>query len=357
MQSKLKYLIVGDGASPHLLKWVNALSEYYELYLISSRAVLPETSSFLQQDRVYSLNLTLDPNGGNLKVISALPRLIKLVRLWKPDIINAHYLTSYGVLVAAGSFFFSRKIMLIQSAWGSDILVTPRKNLVYRLITKFALQRGQLITSDAQIMTSAIKRMTNTRVETFVFGLNSLPAITLEEKTPLSFFSNRAHTTNYRIDHVLVAFSLISSRYPEARLVIANNGPETASLQKLAQKLHLTEIVSFTGFLTAQQQAHYYRYSQFYFSLPESDSTSVSLLEAMAWGCIPIVSNLEANQEWIVDMKNGVYESNDLVDKIGELLIAHAQIMAMNRQIITERAFFPVLIQRFTTLVQTLVSS
>ena len=37
-----------------------------------------------------------------------------------------------------------------------------------------------------------------------------------------------------------------------------------------------------------------------------SDSVSVSLLEAMAHGCIPLLSDLPANREWVGDGDNGL---------------------------------------------------
>jgi glycosyltransferase involved in cell wall biosynthesis len=40
-------------------------------------------------------------------------------------------------------------------------------------------------------------------------------------------------------------------------------------------------------------------------SIPNTDGTSISLLEAMAYACIPFVSNLPANKEWVKDGENG----------------------------------------------------
>ncbi|MDD2963047.1 MAG: glycosyltransferase [Bacteroidales bacterium] len=357
MSKNLKYLIIGDGASPHLLKWISALADHFDLYLISSRSVLPEIHSIIPDNQIVALNFSLDPDGGNLKMLSLLPVFIKQVKKWRPDILNAHYITSYGFLAAVASLVCSRRIILVQSAWGSDILVTPQKSMLYKMVTKFALNRGHLITSDARTMTEAIKKLTRNQVETFVFGLNSLPEISLSQKKPFSFFSNRAHTKNYRIDHVIITFGVIASNYPDAGLVIANSGPETESLQKLAQRLHLTNQIEFTGFLNPKQQNQYYHQSQFYFSLPESDSTSVSLLEAMAWGCIPIVSNIEANNEWIEDMKNGIYENAELIEKIPKVLATHHSIAAVNRQIISQRAIFPTLIQRYSSIIEKMASS
>jgi glycosyltransferase involved in cell wall biosynthesis len=45
--------------------------------------------------------------------------------------------------------------------------------------------------------------------------------------------------------------------------------------------------------------------AQVYVSTSLSDSTSVSLLEAMAAGAFPVVTDIEANREWIEDGRNG----------------------------------------------------
>jgi len=42
-----------------------------------------------------------------------------------------------------------------------------------------------------------------------------------------------------------------------------------------------------------------------YVSAARSDTTSVSLLEAMACGLFPIVTDIPANREWIVDGESG----------------------------------------------------
>jgi glycosyltransferase involved in cell wall biosynthesis len=40
--------------------------------------------------------------------------------------------------------------------------------------------------------------------------------------------------------------------------------------------------------------------------VPESDGTSVSLLEAMSAGCLPVLSDLPANREWVREGDNGL---------------------------------------------------
>jgi glycosyltransferase involved in cell wall biosynthesis len=64
-----------------------------------------------------------------------------------------------------------------------------------------------------------------------------------------------------------------------------------------------------------------YSKAKIWVSIPESDATSISLLEAMACGCIPIVSDLPANREWIKSGVNGIVVKDLESDFISEALI------------------------------------
>src|SRR4029078_1981044 len=46
--------------------------------------------------------------------------------------------------------------------------------------------------------------------------------------------------------------------------------------------------------------------SALYVSMTASDGASLSLMEAMAVGAIPVVSDIEPNHEWVEDGVNGV---------------------------------------------------
>jgi glycosyltransferase involved in cell wall biosynthesis len=72
--------------------------------------------------------------------------------------------------------------------------------------------------------------------------------------------------------------------------------------------------------LDSETNRNWYARARFWISIPESDATSISLLEAMAYGCIPIVSNLPSNKEWITDGENGFIIKNLDEEYIEEML-------------------------------------
>ena len=63
------------------------------------------------------------------------------------------------------------------------------------------------------------------------------------------------------------------------------------------------------------------------------------MLEALAYGCLPIVSDLPANREWIEDGVNGIISSGDLSIDVERLLqMDAASIQERNKSIIDQKA-------------------
>jgi len=343
-----KYLLIGDGESPHLLKWAKELSRYFELYLVSSRAVSPELEKIIPGENIHEFNLNPEESGGNFGYIRMIMPLRKITSNISPDFVNAHYITSHGVLAALGERPSKRKYRLILTAWGTDILVTPFKNPFYKAITRFALNRADLVTSDSKAVAHNVHKLSSTPTITFPFGIDKLPDIKADDKDPNLFFSNRTLNRNSNIEKVLEFFAGVLAQNKKARLIVANEGPLKEQLIELSRSLGISRSVDFTGFLPQDEQEEIYRKAMFYFSVPTSDALSVSLLEAMAHGCIPIVSGLHDNLEWVENGLNGVVIGEvHNADLLFEMTEKSADIFDMNRNKIADGATFPVSIKDY----------
>lgn len=354
LDGNIKYLVFGNAQSVHLIKWVKALAPLCNLYVLSSTSIHPDIMSVVEKEKCFSLHYPTNASGGNVKILKSIFAVKKIIQQIQPEIVNAHYITSHGLLTSIIKRFFGIRFFQISSAWGSDILVTPHRNWLYKSIAKFILNSSNIITSDAQVMTDQIKKLTQTKVLTFTFGLEKLPEISIEDKDYSLFFSNRILNSNYNIDKVILHFAKIRLQNTKAKLVIANEGDEKDNLKTLCHELKITDSVEFIGFITQNQQDEIYKKSGFYYTLPTSDATSVSLLEAMAWGCIPIVSNIPANREWIENLKNGIILSDVDFPWNQNILSQKEDILMKNRAIIAEKAIFSTSINEFFSEVSTL---
>ncbi len=333
-----KYLILADGNSSHTLKWVKELNKYFDVYIISFNGFSKEIEEQIATDKLFSLRTELMVSGGNISALKHIPKVTRLINLIQPNYINAHYITSYGTIACIAMQLTGYSGKLILSAWGSDVLVTPNKNFMYFHLTKLLLNKADIITSDSEYMTKKIQEIyKKANILTFPFGIEQFPNVTIEDKNQFMFFSSRALEPNYNIDWVIRVFADLYKQDSRCKLFIAHNGTERNELEKLVANLGIKDSVKFIGFLSAMQQAEYYTKCKYYFSLPTSDSTSVSLLEAMAYGCTPIVSDIPANSEWIEDNINGI-----ILNKDNKISLKNIKIDAfyINRKKITDKAIW-----------------
>ena len=77
------------------------------------------------------------------------------------------------------------------------------------------------------------------------------------------------------------------------------------SLENEAKKLNIDKFIQFIGRVPHNEMPNLLAQADIYVSTSLHDGTSVSLLEAMACGTFPIVTDILSNQEWITDSENG----------------------------------------------------
>jgi hypothetical protein len=118
--------------------------------------------------------------------------------------------------------------------------------------------------------------------------------------------SPRAPNALYRVPSVVDAFARIADDHPDWQLNLMTWGWSGPRLQEAGlgpsypSRVNLLPLLERSGF---QQQM--LRCAAFC-SVPETDSISATLLEGMASGSLPIVSDLPANREWVEDGVNGL---------------------------------------------------
>jgi glycosyltransferase involved in cell wall biosynthesis len=356
----MRLVLIGDGESPHLLKWARALAQApgVELWAASSRGFTPELQALLPAARRYAMQTKPDHGGGNFGLFMQLPALGAWLKRVDADYLHAHYLTSHGTLAWAARRGWGLRARIIGSAWGSDILVTPNLGYAYRWLTTQVLKACALCTSDSQHMTARMRELGAGEVMTFPFGLDAMPKANLR-KQPWLFFANRGLEPIYRPQLVIEAFAAVAAQNPEARLVVANDGSLRAALEALTHKLGVAQQVQFLGRLDAKAQAIHYARARWYFSLPQSDSVSVSVLEAMAHACVPMLSDLPANHELLGEgAGQGLIVDTLALSKLPaqlQALASQAEAMgAANRAWVAQNGLFAPAVQRFLQKLRTL---
>lgn len=338
----MKICFLGDAASIHIKRWCEFFRDNGDNVSIISfnKAEIPGVDVYYVGE-----NLNINGEGGNISYLKKIKVIKNIVNKIKPDVLNAHYLTSYGLI---GTLINYKP--LIVSTWGSDILVTPKKNIVYKALTKFVISKSRLITSDSNFMTNEIISLggKHNKVITAPMGINISEFNNgNENRESQTFLSMRTLCDNSNIDCILKAFKIVVGKYEKAKLIVTNSGEKKEEVLSLIKELSLEKNVEYLGFINRETVIKLLKSSNVYISIPTSDSTSVTLLECMASGTFPIVSNLPANKEWINNNKNGY-----ILDRIDEKLLSDLMVQSllddkirskaklMNEEIINKRAIW-----------------
>lgn len=347
----MRYVLIGDGDSPHLLKWARALAavDGLELWACSSRGFAAGFDEVLPAERRLALGTQPDAAGGNVGLLREEPRVAAWLKAIRPDWINPHYLSSHGTLAWLAQVLHRVPGRFVASAWGSDILVAPQRSAAMRWVTRRVLRHAALATSDSQVMARRMQELGAREVMVFPFGLDALPPVP-RAKAPWLFFANRGLEPIYAPDRVLGVFAEIAAQQPDALLVVANDGSLRGAMEARAREPDLDERVRFVGRLDAAAQARWYAQAQWYLSLPLSDSVSVSVLEAMAHGCIPLLSDLPANRELVSSFDNGLLLHAGLplpLPSLEALAERAEEIRHHNREWVRQHALFGPSVQAF----------
>jgi len=348
MTKPLRILLIGSGYI-HTVNYANLIQEdCEEIYLICDR----------KPDRFSHSFSVLD---FSLKSISAqilTPRKIrKIIHSFKPDIIHVHQVSSfafYAIRAARGM-----RIPIVLTAWGSDILLLPQRSFLMKKMVSYCLNRADATTADAAFMAEVIaslsrKTINDTMIS--VFGVE-LPTHSIEKEKVI--YSNRLHKGLYRIDIIVLAFASFvnTEKGKDYTLWIAGEGEKTVELKGMVTRLQLENKVKFIGWCTKEENTNNYLRSEYFVSIPESDGTAVSLLEAMACGSIPILSNLPANNEWVKHGVNG-YIINQINDHLFNALHSMDETAARdkNRIIIKDKASVEICRDNFVNLYRSLLN-
>ncbi len=346
----MRIVILGDGSLIHVRRWAGFFSERgHDVLLISFEDVRGCPFPAVRLKRRLPTKL--------FGYLSALHEVRKRMEAFSPDLVNALYVAGYGLIGV-----LSGRHPVVVSAIGSDLLIDYRKNPIHRLQINHALRKADLVTTDAEILT----RIANAagaprdRIITMCFGVEenifhppSDPDASLDFDASSRvrggaprIVSTRSLHPIYNIDLLIDAAPVILERI-DAHFIIIGEGPEKIRLENKVSKLGITDKITFTGKVGTPELAEELRSAAVYVSTSLSDSTSVSLLEAMACGAPPVVTDLEANREWITNGENGLLVPVDSPEALAEAAMRMiedrafaSEVRTINFEVIAERGLW-----------------
>jgi len=306
----LKILFIGTNQSLIFRRWVD-----WFINRGHTVGIIGKTKNYNSQAKFYDIS---HPFGNVTQRTSPLGLAFQLIKInryiknFKPDVIQCHSTFLYGIFVN-----LLKKKPNVISVWGSDILINPKKSIIVKYLTKLALRRADLVTSESHFIANACLALApKIKIELIQFGvdfsvlekINNVECKFKFSSDKLILFPRGLDST-YNPEVFVEAIPHVLKIIPDAIFIFKyfNNNRNKNNLYTIKQKINALEIhpnnYMFINELSYLELLKLYSISRIFLSIPYSDSISITLVEGMIMGCIPIVSDLEVNHEIVEENK------------------------------------------------------
>ena len=290
-----RILLLADINSSHLKKSALALKvEGFEVAIFSLSKALEDW--YTENNITHFTGLSKNKKdflAGDLFKLSYLKAIRKLknsIQTWRPEIVHAHYASSYGLLGALSGFqnYFI-------SVWGSDVFEFPKKSILHKYLIKFNLAHARLILSASEIMASAARKYSKVPVKVIPFGIDThvfSPSVHGNDTSKeLTIGTIKSLEPVYGIDVLIKSFAIVNRKVnsKKLKLLIIGAGSQMDQLKKLASSLSLSN-VEFRGAVEFNKVPECHREIDIFVNLSYMESFGVSVLEAMSSGKPVLVS-------------------------------------------------------------------
>ena len=300
-----KIAFVGSN-SPHIQKFLIFFSNYFEkIILITNKVPEKKIANCIYYEVDFSFKKIWN-------ILFSVKMIRDIFKKERPEIIHIHQANSYAFYTLLANSIY--KIPVILSPWGSDIFILPNKNILMKEIVIYNLSNANIITLESFYGEKVVRNLLKNSekdIRILNYGIYDDYFVDIEDALNNKkniIFSNRLHKKFYRIDKIIKAFEkFIKLRSNnDWRLVIAGEGEDTLKLKRLVYDNNLEKKVEFVGWLDKNNLKEWYVKSKIFVSIPESDGVPFSMLEAMACGCLPVVSNVPSVLEMLIDGLNSI---------------------------------------------------
>lgn len=349
----MRIAYLGDPNNIHTRRWVGYFAQKHTCALFCDPPVLRP---------IQGVEIICPPMGVLRKVLA-----FKLVRHrysnnyfkaapykefvshWKPDVVHGFEALAFGFSTAA-----CRRYPTILTPWGNDILDWPRKSMFARYLVKKALRGVDVISTNAPGLEQFLEReykIDPHKVDCFSWGIDLEifhPEITDEARllakryniseTARVILSPRKMKPYWGIGTIAEAVpELVRRLGPNTVVVFLRAGGDPAYEAQLHEQIELAGYAANVRFVPEKmkpgEMAAWFNRANLFISMPETDLLSLTVLEGMGCGSVPILADLPAYHTRVNEEENGFYMAERsaaaLVDAVEKALSDRERLKAI----------------------------
>ena len=323
----MKILILSDASSIHTQKWVKSLTKHgFKIKLFSlfkpNQEILLEYKNInvdiVSPDLKSKIKNLRVPNLSKIKYLLCLKFLNREIKKFNPNIIHAHYASSYGLLG-----YLIRFKPLIVSVWGSDVYDFPSKNILNRWLIELVVKNSNVICSTSEAMKKLIEKdYGRYDIKLVPFGVN------VNKFKPTKISKNfivgtiKSIEDHNGIDCLIDAARLVVKDYKKnIKFLIVGAGTLAEKMKKKTIKYKLEDHFNFVGFVEHKRIIDYYNKISLFVAVSTRESFGVSILEAAACEIPSITSNIGGLVEVNSHNETGIVINPNDPNKLAEVIV------------------------------------
>jgi glycosyltransferase involved in cell wall biosynthesis len=263
-------------------------------------------------------------------LLGQLLAIIRLVRNEHFDLIHAHWLIPQGFIAALGMWIAGKNVPLLCTSHGGDLFALKGKGL--QRLKRRIMDKSAALTVVSKAMKKTVVDMgvAPDKVEVIPMGVDLKGLFTpdpgVQRKTDELLFVGRL-VEKKGVQFLLEAMPAVLKKHSTVRLILAGSGPMEQELRQQAQRLQISDRVSFLGMVSQTELPAMYRKATlaiFPFIVAKSgDQEGFGLVQVEAMGCeCPIIAgDLPAIHDIVIHEENGLIVESGNIRALADAII------------------------------------
>lgn len=321
----MKILLLSDTYSEHTEKWALALAkEGHQIGLFSFNKASYDwhhhenITVFFEPPQKINAESTLT----KLSYLKYVTILRKIIRHFEPDILHAHYATSYGLVGALSKFH-----PFVLSVWGSDVYDFPARSRLHKRVLQYNLKQADALLSTSEVMKRELQKYTGKEIVVTPFGVNTheFKPKQKEPRQQINVGTIKPIEEKYGIRDIISAAEIIIKEKKQLNYMfyLIGDGYDLDLYRHLVQEKDLANNFVITGRVPFAEVHNYHQLLDVFLNVSVNDSESfgVATVEAMACETPVIVTDVGGLMEVVDQGKYGTIVPKNAPDALAEAIL------------------------------------